>query len=116
MASLNRPNSVAVDRDGLIYVLDWLNDRVQVLNPDGRLITVLLGEHQLSQWGKDKLLSNPDMIQQRAIAFSWDQGAFEKRLSDPCAVKVDDQSRIAVLENTSGRIQVYQKADTPVLV
>lgn len=105
-----------MDKDGLIYVLDWLNDRVQILNRDGRFITALYGEHQLSGWGKDKLLSNPDMIQQRALAFSWDQGAFEKRLSAPCAVKVDDQNRIAVLENTSGRIQVYQKTNTPVLV
>jgi len=116
IGQFNRPNSVAVDKDGLIYVLDWLNDRVQILNPDGRFITALQGEHQLSQWGKEKLLSNPDMIEQRALAFTWDQGAFEKRLSDPCAVKVDDQNRILVLENTSGRIQVYQKTDTPVLV
>lgn len=116
IGEFNRPNGVAVDKDGLIYVLDWLNDRVQILNPDGRFITALHGEHQLSRWGKDKLLSNPDMIEQRALAFTWDQGAFEKRLSDPCAVKVDDQNRILVLENTSGRIQVYQKTDTPVLV
>ena len=116
IGEFNRPNSVAVDKDGLIYVLDWLNDRVQVLNRDGRFITVLYGEHQLSQWGKDKLLSNPDMIQQRALAYSWDEGGFEKRLSAPCAVKVDDQNRIAILENTGGRIQVYQKTDTPVLV
>ena len=56
------------------------------------------------------------MIEQRAQAFTWDQGDFEKKLSDPCAVKVDDQNRIAVLENTSGRVQVYQKTNTPVLV
>tara|TARA_B100001167_G_C16764693_1_gene303467 strand:+ start:463 stop:1470 length:1008 start_codon:yes stop_codon:yes gene_type:complete len=116
VGEFNRPNSVAVDKDGLIYVLDWLNNRVQILNPDGRLITSLFGEHSLSEWGKDKLLSNPDMIQQRALALSWDQGYFERKLSDPCAVKVDNQNRIAVLENTSGRIQVYQKNDTPVLV
>lgn len=73
-------------------------------------------QHQLSQWGKEKLLSNPDMIEQRAQAFTWDQGDFEKKLSDPCAVMVDDQNRIAILENTGGRIQVYQKTDTPVLV
>jgi len=116
IGEFNRPNGVAVDKDGLIYVLDWLNDRVQILNPDGRFVTALYGEHQLSQWGKDKLLSNPDMIQQRALAFSWDQGAFEQRLSAPCAVKVDDQNRIAVLEHVSARIQVYQQTKTPVLV
>ena len=116
IGEFNRPNSVAVDKDGIIYVADWLNDRVQILNRDGRFITALYGDHQLSQWGKDKLLANPDMIQQRALAVSWDQGAFEKRFAVPCAVKVDDQNRIAVLENTGGRIQVYQKTNTPVLV
>ena len=116
VGEFNRPNSVAVDKDGLIYVVDWLNDRVQTLNREGRFIAALYGDHQLSQWGKDKLLANPDMIRQRALAVSWDQGAFEKRFSVPCAVKVDDQNRIAVLENTSGRIQVYQKTNTPVLV
>ena len=34
----------------------------------------------------------------------------------PCAVKVDEQYRIAVLDHTRGRIQVYTKSKDPVLV
>jgi DNA-binding beta-propeller fold protein YncE len=115
IGEFNRPNSVAVDKDGLIYVVDWMNHRIQILNRDGRHITSLKGDHVLSQWGKDKLASNPDMVKQRAIAVAWDP-SWEKLFALPCAVKVDDQNRIAVLENTRGRIQVYKKTNTPVLV
>lgn len=115
IGQFNRPNGVCVDKDGVIYVTDWLNNRVQILNRDGRLITMLKGDHQLSQWGKDKLASNPDMVRQRAIAVAWDP-SFEKNFRHPCAVKVDDQNRIAVVDHVNGRIQVYVKRTTPVLV
>jgi len=116
IGQFNRPSDVAVDQDGEIYVADRQNDRVQILAPDGRFIAALTGDHQLSKWGKEKLLSNPDMIRQRALAMAHDHGAFEKSFSHPCAVRVDDQNRIAVLDSTRGRIQVYTKSRDPVLV
>ena len=116
IGQFNRPSGVAVDKDGEIYVADRQNDRLQVLAPDGRFITALTGDHQLSTWGKEKLLSNPDMIRQRALAMANDHGAFEKTFSHPCAVRVDDDYRIAVLDSTRGRIQVYTKSREPVLV
>ena len=116
VGQFNRPSDVAVDNDGLIYVADRQNDRVQILAPDGRFVSALYGDHQLSQWGREKQLSNPDMIRQRAIAVANDKQAFEKALSNPCAVKIDDQGRICVLDHTRGRIQVYQKSKDAVLV
>jgi hypothetical protein len=86
------------------------------LAPNGRFIASFTGDHQLSKWGKEKLMSNPDMIRQRALAIAHDKGAFEKSFSHPVAVKVDAQSRIAVLDSTRGRIQVYTKSKDPVLV
>jgi len=115
VGEFNRPNSVAVDKDGIIYVADWMNHRVQILNRDGRHMATLKGDHALSQWGKDKLASNPDMMRQRAIAMAWDSSG-EKYFSLPCAVRVDDRNRLFVLENIRGRIQVYQKNNNPVLV
>ena len=115
IGQFNRPNSVSVDADGDIYVADWLNNRVQVLSPEGRFITELKGDHTLSQWGRDKLLSNPDMVRQRAIAMAANPG-YEKELAHPCAVKIDQQGRIAILDHTRGRIQVYAKSNEPVLV
>jgi DNA-binding beta-propeller fold protein YncE len=116
VGQFKRPSGVAVDKDGEIYIADRENDRVQILAPDGRFIAALSGDHQLSTWGKEKLLSNPDMIRQRALAMAHDHGAFEKSFSHPCAVRVDDDSRIAVLDSTRGRIQVYTKSRDPVLV
>jgi sugar lactone lactonase YvrE len=116
VGQFNRPSGVAVDKDGEIYVADRQNDRLQILAPDGRFIASLTGDHQLSTWGKEKLLSNPDMIRQRALAMAQDHGAFEKSFSHPCAVRVDDDYRIAVLDSTRGRIQVYTKSRDPVLV
>ena len=115
VGQFNRPNGVAVDAEGDIYVADWLNNRVQVLSPEGRFITELKGDHVLSQWGRDKLLSNPDMIRQRALALAANP-TYEKELAHPCAVKVDSQGRIAILDHTRGRVQVYTKSAEPVLV
>lgn len=116
IGQFNRPSGVAVDADGTMYVADRQNNRVQILAPSGRFMTALYGDHQLSKWGREKLQSNPDMIRQRALAVAYDRGAFEKSFSFPCAVEVDDQGRILVLDHTRGRIQVYVKSKDPVLV
>ena len=115
VGQFNRPNSVCADADGDIYVADWLNGRVQVLSPEGRFVAQMLGDHAISRWGKEKLMSNPDMVRQRALAIA-DDPDYELRFSQPCSVKLDRQVRIAVLENVSGRIQVYVKSKDPVLV
>lgn len=114
VGQFNRPNAVAVDASGDIFVADWENNRVQVFAPDGRYITQFVGDADLSKWGRDKLNSNPDMIRQRNIAFANDPG-YEQKLSHPCSVKVDPQGRIAILDHTRGRVQVYVKEDVPVL-
>jgi len=116
IGQFKRPSGVCVDRDGEIYVADRENNRVQVLAPNGRFIASFTGDHQLSKWGKEKLLSNPDMIRQRALAIANDKGAYEKSFAHPCAVRVDSQYRIAVLDSTRGRIQVYTKSRDAVLV
>ena len=115
VGQFNRPNSICVDDDGDIYVADWLNNRVQVLNPEGRFVTELRGDAGLSKWGREKLQSNPDMIRQRALAYSHSPD-FETRLGHPCAVKMDNQGRVAILDHTRGRIQVYAKSKSPALV
>ena len=115
VGQFNRPNSVCVDDDGDIYVADWLNNRVQVLSPDGRFVTAMHGNHVLSRSAKAKLLANPDMIRQRALAFASDPG-YEQLFAHPSAVKLDRQGRVCVLDSTRGRIQVYTKTKDPALV
>ena len=111
-----RPNAVAVDSDGDIYVCDRENDRVQILAPDGRFRAQLKGDYQLSDWGKTKLNSNPDMIRQRTMAVTNDGGAFEKAFANPCAVKITPSGQICIIDHTRGRIQIYTKEKEPVLL
>ncbi len=112
----SRPSSVCVDADGDIYVADWMNNRIQVLSSEGRFVAQMEGDHALSKWGKEKLLSNPDMIRQRALAFGNDRGHFERTFVKPVSVKIDDHGRLLVLENWPGRMQVYEKSREPLLV
>ncbi len=111
-----RPNAVHVDADGDIYICDRENDRVQILAPDGRFRAQLKGDYTLSEWGKTKLNSNPDMIRQRTMAMTHDGGAFEKAFANPCGVHVSDSGQIAIIDHTRGRIQVYQKEREPALL
>ena len=114
IGQFNRPTSVCVDEDGDIYVADWLNNRVQVLNPEGRFVTAMVGDHQLSRSGKEKLMANPDMIRQRALAYANNPG-FDQHFDHPNAVKIDRQGRVCVLDPVRGRVQVYTKSKDPVL-
>ena len=114
VGQFNRPNSVCVDEDGDIYVADWLNNRVQVFDLEGRFVTTIVGDSELSQLGKEKLLANPDMIRQRALAMAHNPD-YEQNFSHPSAVKIDRQGRLCVLDSDRGRIQVYTKTKDPVL-
>jgi len=114
VGQFNRPNGVAVDDSGDIFVTDWGNNRVQVFASDGRFITQFVGDATLSKWGRDKLASNPDMILQRNLAYAVNPH-HESSFGHPCAVKIDPQGRICVLDNNRGRIQVYVRDEVPVL-
>ena len=115
IGQFNRPSGVDVDNDGEIYIADRQNDRVQILAPDGRFMCELTGDHVLTPWGIEKLKPNMDMVYQRALAVAYDRREFEKRFRHPCAVVVDDQNRIVVLDHISARLQVYIKTKDPVL-
>ncbi len=109
----NRPTGVCVDDDGDIYIADWLNNRVQVLAPDGRFITEFTGNAALSKLGVEKIRSNPDMIRQRNGVRDFTP---EQVLWAPTAVKVDPKGRIIVVDTTRHRFQFYQKNREPVMV
>ena len=113
VGQFNRPAGVCVDADGDIYVADWLNNRVQVLTPEGRFISEFTGDAGLSKWGVDKIRSNPDMIRQRNGVRDFTP---EKVIWAPCAVKVDSKGRVIICDTTRHRFQIYRKNSEPVLV
>jgi len=102
----NRPSGVAVDSDGIIYVADWLNDRLQVFDPDGNFVTARTGDATISKWGKEKLDANAEMWQERERAYGMER---EKDFWGPTGVAVDDEDRIFVVESARNRLQVYRK-------
>ena len=109
----NRPTGVCVDRDGDIYIADWLNNRVQVLTADGRFLTEFTGDGHLSKMGIAKLRSNPDMIRQRNGIRNFTP---ERVLWAPCAVKIGQNNRVIIADTTRHRFQIYRKNTEPVVV
>ena len=55
------------------------------------------------------------MIRQRSLAYVNDPG-YEKKLAHPCAVKIDSQGRLCIIDHTRNRIQIYVKEAEPALV
>ena len=101
-----RPTGVAVDKDGIIYVADWDNDRVQVLDSNGLYITQITGDATLSKWGITKLDANPDMKLQREIAQGLER---ERFLRGPIGVEVDEDDRLFIVDSQRNRLQIYRK-------
>ncbi|GIT14177.1 MAG: hypothetical protein CM1200mP35_09970 [Chloroflexota bacterium] len=54
----------------------------------GRFVAAMYGDSQLSPWGKEKLLSNPDMIRQRALAVANDNSALRRHLLIPAPLRL----------------------------
>ena len=52
--------SVGIDSDGNIYVADWGNQRVQVLDSEGNFLVKLKGEATLGKWATEYLDSQQD--------------------------------------------------------
>ena len=102
----NRPADVAVDKDGIIYVADWLNNRLQYFDPDGNFCGLKTGEATVSKWGKDKLDANPEMWGERDRAPGLER---ERDFWAPTGVAVDSDNRVFVCEGPRNRIQVFQK-------
>ena len=113
VGQFNRPTGVCVDQDGDIYIADWLNNRVQVLTPDGRFITEFTGDGHLSKLGIAKLRSNPDMIRQRNSIRNFTP---ERVLWAPMAVRMGQNNRVIIADTTRHRFQIYRKNSEPVLV
>ena len=118
-----RPASVAVDRDGYIYVADWGNERVQVLDAEGNFVQLLRGEASLSEWASNFLSINVEEAAARATAdldmeieYSVDDpheesSHIEKYFWCPVSVKLDSQGRLYVTETNRHRLQIYRRSE-----
>ena len=105
----NRPAGIAVDVDGDIYVADRGNNRVQQFGSTGRYLDKFIGEATLGKAARTYMLANPKSLRLREMT-SLEPA---KRLRSPASVRVDDQSRMYIVDYGSHRIQVYQKEAYP---
>ena len=102
-----------------MYIADWANQRVQVLDAAGHFLMQLRGEATLSPWASEYLNANADEFEARAkfvpnFAVDTDDvheesARIEPYFWDPVDVVVDDADRVYVLEMSRHRFQVYQK-------
>ena len=101
---------------------DWGNERVQILEPDGRFLTLLRGDAGVSKWGQDYFISNQDELEERQRANLEPEldllpsdgprevsASIEKLFWGPTSVKLDDAGRLYVVDSCRHRIQVYSK-------
>ena len=112
-----------MDGKGYIYIADWGNERVQVLDPEGGFVMKLRGQATLSKWAEDFLRSNSEEEEARAKANLEPQLEFpdddpheesshiEKYFWSPVSVKLDGAGRLYVTESDRHRIQVFERGD-----
>ncbi len=105
---LNHPTGVAVDGDGDVYVVDWMNERVVIFAPDGGPVATLRGDASgLSKWAELSIAANPDMEKaRRRVKTPEIQNYFRM----PVACTFDQAgNRLLVCDTLRSRIQVYNK-------
>jgi DNA-binding beta-propeller fold protein YncE len=126
------PFLMTSDRDGYLYIVDVINTRVQVLNPEGKFVQIIGG------WGVEK----GEFFRPKGVAVDSGNrvyvsdsymgviqvfkpnGDFDSVLSDPGELKVkkfntpvgiyiDGDNRLYVVEMFAGRVGVYTLENTP---
>ena len=105
---LNHPTGVAVDADGDVYVVDWMNERVVIFDPDTKPLSVLRGEASgLSPWAELSINANPDMNKARRRVKNPE---VQNYLRMPVSCVFDQAtSRLIICDTMRHRLQVYRK-------
>ena len=102
-----------------MYVADWGNQRVQVLDSEGRFLSNLRGEAMPNPWALEYLEAQADEHRARekfVPVFEVDSddvheisARIEPYFWDPVEVVVDTEDRAYVLETLRHRFQVYER-------
>ena len=105
---LNHPSDVAVDGEGDVYVVDWMNERVVIFDPKADAVATLRGEASgLSKWAELTLAANPDMVKARSTVKTPEIHNYFRM---PVACTFDQATnRLLVCDTQRNRIQIYEK-------
>lgn len=124
------PTYAAVDRDGRLYVTDTINGRVQIFDPEGRLVGVIGARG--TAWGMfdvpkglaldtfghvyvvDSGWSNVQIFDRRGrvLLFFGGRGPLPGMLKNPTAIAIDRENRIYVADFMNHRVEVYRLVNT----
>jgi DNA-binding beta-propeller fold protein YncE len=105
---LNHPTGVAVDGEGDVYVVDWMNERVVIFDSQARTMATLRGEASgLSKWAEQSIAANPDMAKARGRVKTPEMQNYFRM---PVACIYDRAGdRLMVCDTLRSRIQIYHK-------
>jgi hypothetical protein len=100
---------VAVDGDGDVYVVDWMNQRVAIYNGEAKPLAYLHGDAvEISKWGQLSIEANPDMRRRRRQVYDLEQQQRAFRMPVACAFD-REANRLIVCDSQRGRLQIYEK-------
>ena len=104
---------------GFMYIADWGNERIQILDSKGNHVQELKGESGLSVWAEEFFEANKDQAVARnksnlepevdpEIKTPYEVSArIEKYFWGPASVKLDRNGNLLIVESNRHRIQVY---------
>ena len=119
---LRYPSSAVIDDDRTMYIADWGNERVKVMDPEGHIVQSLRGQATESKWARAFLDINLEEAAARDNSdLETEQDYFvndphevsshiEKLFWAPMSVKLDSQRKIYVTESNRHRVQIYDIA------
>jgi DNA-binding beta-propeller fold protein YncE len=120
------PESVAVDRDGNVYVTDTFNNRVEIFDADGEFISTFGrngdGPADLERpkgiaidgdghiWVVDAAQNRVKVFNQqgRLLIYFGGQGYYPGQFMGPWGIAIDQSNRVIVSETFPGRVQVFR--------
>jgi len=120
------PEGVAVDKEGNVYVSDTFNNRIEIFDADGGLISAF-GKNGDSPrdlerpkgiavdcdghiWVVDAAQNRVKVFDRegRLLIYFGGQGSFPGQFMGPWGITIDQSNRVVVSETFPGRVQIFR--------